>query len=117
MRPYCGQMVKGPGYPALYDLDTGLSSSFVEKTRRLGEAVEAEAGIIDAEGDQSLPSTDAVPQVAIRRIQMLMDGQDSQWQPGGVAVMSDGRIAITDMDNNCLRISTTSSTKGQYLIF
>ncbi len=123
VRPYCGQVVKGPGVmlpgkepgeirpkgpgeirpgkePQMHDY------SLVHFSMPLYEEEEEEE-----EEDLTLPCTPAVPQIEMS-VQVLMDGRDSDWQPGGIAVMSDGRLIITDMDNDCLRISTILSTPG-----
>ncbi len=34
---------------------------------------------------------------------LLMDGKDG-WQLGGMTILSDGRLLVTDMENNCLRV-------------
>ncbi len=178
MRPYCGQIVKGPGVTLLVK-GRGVSGSkmsfrcmsvslsepsarfrrsrfaarkpcsfraafhrvsgkppvkklrdmrpqvayekpFPFSLRTFRRAAEAEnisdEGEYQEAGDIALSSTPAVPQIEMS-IQMLMDGRGLDWQPGGVAVMYDGRITITDMDNDCLRISIISPTKGLYLIF
>ncbi len=101
VRPYCGQKVKGPEEFAITlvvmpkDVQTSCGKGDVETI----------------EEDRALPSTPAVPQLEMSA-QVLIDGRDLDWQPGGIAVMPDGRLIITDMDNDCLRISTISSTKG-----
>ncbi len=173
MRPYCGQMVKGPGVmlrpgePAVEMLslcETWRESKprllryspilFVENKpyapfpaeespveepwdlrphesyekpfpfsfrsfRRAAEAeIISDEGKYEEAGDLALPSTPApaVPQIEMS-VQMLMSGRRFDWQPGGIAVMSDGRLLITDMDNDCLRLRTKLSTSGLYLIF
>ncbi len=101
VRPYCGQKVKGSrGFAIKYKVERDAD---VSCRRKRGVGTIEEDGALPS---PALPSTPAVPQIEM--------SVDLDWQPGGVAVMSDGRITITDMDNDCLRISTMSSTKGLY---
>ncbi len=87
VRPYCSQMVKGPG--------TTISTEKLAKTA-------------------AAPETDSMGSCGWS---MLMDGNGSDWQPGGIAVMSDGRLLFTDIDNNWLRLSAAPPTmKGIVVI-
>ena len=94
VRPYCGDVVKGPGVTATTQCLTGEGKQGTAAKAKIEDAG-ASCGWI-----------------------MLMDGNDANWQPGGIAVMSDGRLLVTDMDNNCLRLSAPASTlKGQFQLF
>ena len=81
VRPYCGELLKGPG--------------LTKNTESLATAAAAPP-----------VQTDAISCGWI----MLMNSNGSKCQPGGVAAMSDGRLLVTDIEKNCLRLSTATPT-------
>ena len=90
VRPYCGQMLKGPGT--------------TKNTESLARAAAAPPVQTDAKGSCGWI--------------MLLNGNGSNMQPGGIAVMSDGRLLVTDIEKNFLRLSTAPpAIKGIYLLF
>ena len=122
IRPYCGHLVKGPSVC----VRSSISVCSKPKTSDSGSSSEDEHTPDSGPSKRMVWRTAAgqemtspfVPTIDTRA-RLLMDGKD-RWQLGGMAVMSDGRLLVTDMDNNCLRLlplptDSLANTIGQYL--
>ncbi len=106
IRPYCGDLVKG------FSVCAGSTASVCNRS----ETSEAESNsegehTPDSGSDKRLTWWDGTGQKTKNPFvpatdtdaRLLMDGED-EWQLGGMTILSDGRLLVTDMDNNCLRV-------------
>ncbi len=96
IRPYCGQLVKGPSVCAGSRPSESQASD--EDTSSEDEHTpDCEPGRrIVWRNDTFVPEIDT-------SVRLLMDGSD-EWQLGGMTVVPGSRLLVTDMDNDCLRV-------------